>query len=324
MAKGNLFQGMARGKVGDVVFSRANGEQISRVRNRHPKNPRTNAQLFQRAIMASVVQAYAAGKAIFDHSFQGYSVGAQNQREFIKRNAKLLREIIAADINTPIATNDQKGRVVAPGVSTPAINPFLISNGTYDQNLFEINNGACKIPEPQENETVKNYANRQNLIAGDIYTIVSLAPRKEDAYVSNNYDDVLASQPIVDFMYVRLIVKSGLESDNDALMEYGQLFEVEVGGNGVQIQQEVEEWAVIDQSITTIAQNPDAYRASGAIGVIRSRKDMDLRSNSSLSVRYGADAESMFGIASDYLLDTWQAGTSTIGDSDLILEGGGI
>lgn len=322
MAKGNMFLGMARGKIGDVVFYRADGQQLSRVRNRNPRNPRSNAQLFQRAIMATVVQAYTAGKVIFDHSFQGYSVGAQNQREFLKRNAKMLRELIATDINTPITTNEQKGRVVAPGVSTPAINPFLVSVGTYDQNLFEVNNGACKIPEPQENETVKNYAERHNLIAGDIYTIVSLAPRKEDAYVSNAYDDVLASQPIVDFMYVRLIVKSGLESDNDKLMEYGQLFDVEVGGNGVQIQQQVEEWAVIDQSITAIAQNPDAYRASGAIGVIRSRKDMDLRSNSSLSVRYGTDAESMFGIASDYVLDAWRAGTSSIGNSDLILEGG--
>ena len=74
MAKGNLFQGMGRGKVGDVVFSRLNGEQISRVRNRHPKNPRSNSQLFQRAIMATVMQAYSAGKAIFDHSFEGYAV----------------------------------------------------------------------------------------------------------------------------------------------------------------------------------------------------------------------------------------------------------
>ena len=92
MAKGNLFQGMGRGKVGDVVFSRLNGQQIARVRNRNPKNPRTNAQLYQRAIMATVMQAYSAGIAIFDHSFQGKEVGAQNQRRFMALNAKLLRE----------------------------------------------------------------------------------------------------------------------------------------------------------------------------------------------------------------------------------------
>ena len=136
MAKGNMFLGMARGKVGDVVFYRADGQQLSRVRNRNPRNPRSDAQLFQRAIMATTVQAYTAGKAIFDHSFQGYSVGAQNQREFLKRNAKMLRELIATDINTPIATNQQKARVVAPGVSMPVPNAYVISRGTYDQSLF--------------------------------------------------------------------------------------------------------------------------------------------------------------------------------------------
>ena len=321
MAKGNMFLGMARGKVGDVVFYRADGQQLSRVRNRNPRNPRSNAQLFQRAIMATVVQAYTAGKAIFDHSFQGYSVGAQNQREFLKRNAKMLRELIATDINTPITTNDQKGRVVAPGVSTPAINPFIISAGTYDQNLFTVNGGAFKLPEPSEGESVKNYATRLNLLPGDIYTIVCLSPRNDDAYVSSVYDDVLASQPIVDFMYARLIVKTNLTSET-ALAEYGQLFEVEVGGVGVDSAQNISEWAVVDQPITSIVGNPDAYRTSGAIGIIRSRRDQDLRSNSSLVVNYGSDAETMFGIASDYLLDVWKAGTVPIGDSDLILEGG--
>ena len=87
MAKGNMLQGMARGKVGDVVFSRLGGEQIARVRNRHPKNPRTNAQLYQRAIMATVMQAYSAGKVIFDHAFQGREIGAGIQRRFMALNA---------------------------------------------------------------------------------------------------------------------------------------------------------------------------------------------------------------------------------------------
>lgn len=324
MAKGNMFLGMARGKVGDVVFYRADGQQLSRVRNRNPRNPRSNAQLYQRAIMATVVQAYTAGKAIFDHSFQGYSVGAQNQREFMKRNTKLLRELVAADINTPIATNQQKGRVVAPGISTPAIDPFVISSGSYDQNLFTEVEGGFKLPETTENETVKAYAVRNNLIAGDIYTIVCMLPKKVDAYVSNVYDDVLASQPYVDFMFARLAVKSDLTAET-ALTTISQLFDIEVGGVGVASAEELGEMPVNVEVIQRIEADDEAYLPSGgAIGVIRSRKDLDLRSNSSLVVRYGSNAESMFGIASDYLLDVWKSGTQSIGDSDLILEGGDI
>lgn len=322
MAKGNLFQGMARGKVGDVVFSRANGEQISRVRNRHPKNPRTNAQLFQRAIMATIVQAYAAGKAIFDHSFQGFSVGAQNQREFIKRNTKLLRDIIAADINTPIATNQQKGRVVAPSISVPVPNSYIISKGTYAQNLFARNGTTFKMPAKQEGEKVNDYASRVGLIAGDIYTFVLFMVNEKVAYESNTWDDVLASQKYCDFGYVRFIAKDVTEV-TDAFVELGQIFEIETGGNvlpAANIAKEIDPNAEI--TIADLMQDGAKYTGTGCIGVIRSRRDADLRSESSMYVDYGETKEKMFGIASEYIIDAWKSGTSSIGSSDLILEGG--
>lgn len=321
MAKGNLFQGMARGKVGDVVFSRANGEQISRVRNRHPKNPRTNAQLFQRAIMATIVQAYAAGKMIFDHSFQGYSVGAQNQREFIKRNAKLLRETIAADINTPITTNQQKGRVVAPGVTVPTPNAYVISNGTYDQTLFKVEGGQYSLPAANADEKVDAYASRNNIITGDIYTFVIFAARKEIKYQSTLWDDVLASQNACDFGFFRLKVKNDVNENSSVLSNYSQLFEIEVGGNNITIP-ELNNILVNDALAIGTFFDTEDYTGTGSIGLIRSRKDQDLRSNSVMNMIYGSDAENMFGIASDYLLDAWKAGTSSIGESDLILEGG--
>lgn len=322
MAKGNLFQGMARGKVGDVVFSRANGEQISRVRNRHPKNPRTNAQLFQRAIMATIVQAYASGKAIFDHSFQGYSAGAQNQREFIKRNAKLLRDIVAADINTPIATDNQKGRVVAPGVSVPVPNSYVISKGTYAQNLFTRNDTTFKMPAKLTDETVSAYATRIGLIPGDIYTFVLFMVAEKVAYESKTWDDVLASQRYCEFGYVRLIAKD-VAGVTDALTHMGQLFEVETNENVLPAENIANELAPgQDVTIAELMRYDAGYTGTGGIGVIRSRRDMDLRSESSMYVDYGTATDKKFGIASEYILDAWKSGTSSIGDSDLILEGG--
>ena len=64
MSKGNLFLGFGRGKVGDVVFYRSNGEQITRSLNRNPKNPRSESQLLQRIIMGTVMQAYSKMKSI--------------------------------------------------------------------------------------------------------------------------------------------------------------------------------------------------------------------------------------------------------------------
>ena len=119
MAKGNILLGMGRGKLGDIVLTRIDGQQIARPRNRQPKNPRTNKQLYQRAVMATVMQAYSAGIKIFDHSFEGKAVGAACQRYFMKLNAKKLRAQIAADIDGDVAEASQIGHVIAPGVSVP-------------------------------------------------------------------------------------------------------------------------------------------------------------------------------------------------------------
>lgn len=317
MAKGNMFLGMARGKVGDVVFYRADGQQLSRVRNRNPRNPRTNAQLFQRAIMSTVVQAYAAGKELFDHSFQGFSVGAGCQREFLRRNANMLRELVGADINTPIATANQKARIVAPSVSVPTPNPWIISRGSYDQKLFTLQSAATgyQIAQQTEGETVAHYVNRLGLIAGDIYTFVAFKPTAELAYASPIYDDALAQQNYCTFIFVRMQVKDGLSENNDEISEYSQLFDFEVRG--------FDNWdpdAPMNANLGPNVGDSDSL-TSGAYGIIRSRKDMDLRSNSQMVVSYGT-GNSLFGIASDYLLDTWSLEGSSLGNSKLILEGG--
>jgi hypothetical protein len=326
MAKGNLFLGMGRGSIGDVTFYRADGQQLSRVRNRRPKNPKTEAQLYQRAIMATVVKAYQAGKAIFDHSFEGFSVGAQNQRQFMSLNAKMLRQLVATDINTPIATNSQKARVVAPGVSVPVANPFIISRGSYQQNLFSYDANAHTyiLPAIQANETVKAFAERVGLKAGDIFTIVAFAEKKDIAYQSNLWDDVLASLNYCSFGWVRMIVKSGLSNVNDPFTELSQIFTFESsGGDFDATQSGISELGPNEPiGLDGILISTDDYTLTGGIGMIRSRLDQDLRSDSVINMIYGSNADNMFGIVSDYILDEWQNSTTNVGSSELILEGG--
>lgn len=327
MAKGNLFLGMGRGSIGDVTFYRADGQQLSRVRNRRPKNPKSEAQLYQRAIMATVVKAYQAGKAIFDHSFQGFSVGAQCQRQFMSLNAKMLRQLVATDINTPLKGDAQKARVVAPGVSVPVANPFIISRGSYQQNLFAYDEAhdSYEMPGAQSEETVAAYATRMNLIAGDIYTFIVFAERSDIAYQSPNWDDALASLNYCNFGWVRLIVKSGLTNVSDKLTSLGQLFNFESSGGDFDTTRISLESLSPDEPIgmrNLIASTATGYTYTGAIGVIRSRLDQDLRSDSELNVIYGTTAEEMFGIASEYILDEWINSTTNVGNSELILEGG--
>lgn len=318
---------MARGSVGDVTFYRADGQQLARVRNRNPKNPKTEAQLYQRAIMATVIKAYQAGKEIFDHSFQGFSVGAQCQRQFMRLNAKMLRQLVATDINTPIATGDQKARVVAPGVNTSVANPYIISRGSYPQTAFFYDDDSLSFSLPQalENEKVSEYAQRNGLIAGDIYTFVVFAEKDDMAYVSPIYDDALSMVNYCSFGWVRCIVKPGLSSVETAAATMDQFFVFESSGGDFDHTKSMISRLTLGAVIqihTLMVNSVEGYTGTGAFGLIRSRLDQDLRSDSVLHMDYGSDAEDEYGIVPDYLLDTWRAGTTAVGNSELILEGG--
>lgn len=93
MAKGNLFLGQARGKVGSVVFARAFGEQITRTRPTSVANPKTIGQNTQRAILATIAKSAAAMTQLVDHSFANVAYGAESVRHFRKINMGLLRNL---------------------------------------------------------------------------------------------------------------------------------------------------------------------------------------------------------------------------------------
>lgn len=336
MAKGNMFQGMARGKVGDVVFSRNNGEQISRVRNRHPKNPRTNKQMYQRAVMATVMQAYAAGQEIFNHSFQGKSVGAENQRAFLSKNSKLLRGLLAAEIEAGTAALNCNVAVVAPGAITPTPNEYMISEGAYPQNFFVWNENQkyFSIDGALVDETVAQYAQRKNLVPGDIYTVVVLTISGttpsftvRDVTTATEGDCKPESQYPCVFAFVRLQVKDvSSNSSSAASATMNTFFEATAVSNATTDILENVTGEYLDLiSVVSPDAYPEVSNGLASIGVIRSRLDQDLRSTSFMHVvSKVADraTKGMYGITSAYALAAWQQGTEALGDSDLILEGG--
>lgn len=328
MGKGSLFMGMGRGKVGEIVFSRQDGEQVFRARNRHPHNPQTNKQLVQRAIMATIMSAYSAGREIFDHSFQGYSVGAGCQRRFMSLNANALRSQLAADFEN--ATPEQAlAKVTAPKIQTPIPNQYIVAEGTLEQKLFTeaevYGEPSWQLPAVVANETIAQYAARNGMNAGDIYTFVFFTTSQAAADVlykalgvaSVEYDTVYRGA----FGWLRLIVKN-LASNTTVITsstKYTDLFDLEAGGVG---QADASFWGTIQidaQIAPSDMVTVGPISAVGyAIGLIRSRRDADLRSNCTLQVVNPDE----FGLYWNDILTAWQAGTTQIGSSDLILEGG--
>lgn len=133
MAKNNLFLGTARGSVGDVTFSRLNGVQVARVRNRSPRNPQSPAQMVQRIIMSSVGKAYSFMSGICNHSFEGFETGQLSQRKFMEINVGLLRDKCADVLAYPVEEVVRASAAYNFSFKNdyaPVLNRYMISAGS--------------------------------------------------------------------------------------------------------------------------------------------------------------------------------------------------
>lgn len=145
MGKGNLLQGMGRGKLGDTVFYRQNGSQMFRVRNRMVKNPKSTGQQIQRSLMATVTKAYSQLQVICNHSFENVAYGAASQSYFVKKNLDLLRKAAVAYTENNLSGIGQYNMpyIVSPGsVASVCPNKLLISEGSLLQDAFTIGGGV--------------------------------------------------------------------------------------------------------------------------------------------------------------------------------------
>lgn len=129
MAKGNLFLGMARGKVGSVVFSRLEGQQVSRAYNSQVANPKSLNQRIQRAVFATATRGAKFMSSIVDHSFYGVKDGPKCLRRFVELNSKhLLQQYNAGEL---VGLNPKGVNMLMPS-------PYKVSTG---------NLGTLNIPQ---------------------------------------------------------------------------------------------------------------------------------------------------------------------------------
>lgn len=128
MAKHNMLLGQARGKVGSLVFSRVNGQQIIRSKAESVKNPRTESQNVQRAIFATINAFASAVRDVVDHSFQSVKEGQTSVNRFVSINTKRMREAYLA--GSPVD-------LMPKGEGLPYANAYRFSQGSLGlQRLF--------------------------------------------------------------------------------------------------------------------------------------------------------------------------------------------
>ena len=118
MAKSKSFFGLRTGSTKTLTFQVYRGEQITKDRVYRVSNPRTEAQMKQRAIIPIVAAARSALKGLVDHSFEGVPYGEASLKEFSKQNLRA-----GALSVTSYSPN---------GVSNPGFADLIVSNGSIN------------------------------------------------------------------------------------------------------------------------------------------------------------------------------------------------
>ena len=118
MAKSKSFFGLRSGSTKSLTFQVYRGEQITKDRVYRVSNPRTVAQMTQRALIPIVAAARQALKGLIDHSFEGVAYGEASLKEFSKQNLRA-----GALSVTSYSPN---------GVSNPGFADLIVSNGSIN------------------------------------------------------------------------------------------------------------------------------------------------------------------------------------------------
>lgn len=214
MAKDNLFLGTARGSVGDVVFSRLDGQQVARVRNRAPRNPQSPAQMVQRIIMSTVGKAYSFFSEICNHSFEGFETGQLSQRKFMEVNVGILRDKVGEVLAYPVEEVVRSSTAYNFSFKNdyaPVINGFMLSAGSLPSiPLVPTENyiAPCIAFDPGElttnNLTYADFINLTGLQRGDQLTFIQVS---HNGSKTGHDRDILTG-----FRYARVILEP---SDGD-------------------------------------------------------------------------------------------------------------
>lgn len=328
MAKGNLLLGMGRGKLGDIVLYRQNGQQMSRPRTRVVKNPRTSGQQIQRMVQATIAYAYAGLKSIVDHSFEGVQYGGKSMNYFMKRNMDALRaQVVAADSGAEITA-----RFAAPNIRVLYPNEYIVSNGSLAP--FVSPDGNVIVP-------TKDYpalsfpfdGSRANTLAGFMaYFGISAGDQLTFLFfnVATDGNDVVASigneKAYATALAVRRLKFKESYTAEELATPLGDLYDdglydlSDTAVSDVDLQMQPSDSGHLYFSVPSFKEQRNIYGGC----CIRSRKqgELWLRSPQTVFIQtdfLGGNKNVGFTVTTAY--NAWMSGTTPVGVSEYILNG---
>ena len=222
MAKSKSFFGLRTGSTKSLTFQVYRGQQITKDRVYRVSNPRTDAQMTQRALIPIVAAARSALKGLVDHSFEGVAYGEASLREFSKQNLRA-----GALSVTSFSPN---------GVSNPGFADLIVSNGsinvpfnvtsTETSNLVATKDGsfpAFKFPKADEGASadvilkyLEQYARDYNAAIIAPGTQLSFLTIYQSGTVKVNTGSGTIDAPTSGFVLDRIYIPNGDSDSNNA------------------------------------------------------------------------------------------------------------
>ena len=235
MAKSKSFFGLRTGSTKSLTFQVYRGQQITKDRVYRVSNPRTEAQMTQRALIPIVAAARSALKGLIDHSFEGVPYGEASLKEFSKQNLRA---------GALIVTSYSPNGVSNPGfadliVSNGSINvPYEISPSTIDDNFVKTVDKkfpAFAFPAADEGASadvilkyLESYARANNVALIAPGTQLSFLTIYQSGTVKVNTGKETIDAPTSGFILTRIYIPNG-DSDSENAKEINGKWRVKVG-----------------------------------------------------------------------------------------------
>ena len=224
MAKSKSFFGLRSGSTKSLTFQVYRGQQITKDRVYRVSNPRTDAQMTQRALIPIVAAARSALKGLVDHSFEGVAYGEASLKEFSKQNMRA-----GALSVTSYSPN---------GVSSPGFADLIVSNGSINvpfdvvaepgDNIIETKNDSFprfKFPKVEAGASadaifkyLESYARTNNVAIIAPGTQLSFLTIYESGTVKVNTGGGTIDAPTSAFVLDRIYIPNG-DSDSENAKE---------------------------------------------------------------------------------------------------------
>lgn len=208
MAKGNMFIGNGSGKVGNLVVATRAGEQITRVYQPRVSNPKSFAQMMQRAKFANSVKFYRkAVQNFFKFAYEDKKKSESDYNAFMRHN--VMYSALLTKVNVDNAYFPAMGRWVMSSGSLP--NPFEIEpDGSagfiFDNDGFD---GSANIGQ------ISSSLIGQGFNVGDIITFVLItSPVTSLGFDFSNLSGTAIKQP--EWLIVQFVVDP---NDNRSLSQ---------------------------------------------------------------------------------------------------------